>query len=153
MSDSLRPHGLQHTKLPCPSWSLGVCSKSCPLSQWCHPTISFSVVPFSSCPQSFPASGSFPLSLLFASSGQRTGASASLSVLPVNIQGWPPLGLTGLISLQSKELLRVFSNTKVWKHQSIDTHPSLGSNSHIHTWLNGYWKKSQLWLDGPLLAK
>ena len=108
--DSLRPHELQHTRLPCPSPSPGVCSNSCPLSQWCHPIISSSVTSFSSCPQSFPASGSFPMSLLFASGGQCTGGSASTSVLPMNIQGWFPLGLTGLILL-SKGLSRVFSST------------------------------------------
>ena len=105
MSDSLQPHELQHARLPCPSPSPWVCSNSCSLSQWCHPTILSSVTPFSSCPQSFPASGSFPISWLFASGGQSIGASAS--VLPMNIQGWFSLGLTGLISLLSKELLRV----------------------------------------------
>ena len=115
MSDSLGPHGQQHTRLPCSSVSPGVCSNSCALSQWCHPTISSSVAPFSSCPQSFPVSGSFPMSQLFTSGGQRIGASAS--VFPMNIQGWFPLGLTGLISLQSKGLWRVFSSTIVQKHQ------------------------------------
>ena len=105
-SGSLRPHELQHTRLPCPSLSPGACSNSCPLSQWCHPTISFSVVPFSSCPQFFPASGSFPMSQLFASGRQSIGASASTSVFPVNIQGWFPSGLTGLISLVSIGLSR-----------------------------------------------
>ena len=108
MSDSLRPHGLQHTRLPCPSPSPGICSSSCPLSWWCHPTISSSVVPFSSCLQSFPASGSFPVSWLFISGGQSIGALASTSVPPMNIHGWFPLGLTGLIFLQSKALSRVF---------------------------------------------
>ena len=106
MSDSLQPHGLQHTRLPCPALSPGVCSTSCPLSQWCHPTISSSVIPFSSCPQSFPASGSYPMSQLFASGGQSIGASASASVLPMDIQGWFPLGLTGLSSLLTKGLSR-----------------------------------------------
>ena len=106
MSDSLQPHRLQHTRLPCPSLSPGACSNSCPLSQWCHPTISPSVVPFSSCLQSFPASGSFQISQFFSSGGQRTGASASAPVLPINIQGWFPLGLTSLISLLSKGLSR-----------------------------------------------
>ena len=115
MSDSLRPHGLQHARLPCPSLSLGVCSSSCPLSQWCHPTISFSVVPFSLCLQSFPASGAFPMNWLFASGSQSIGASASASVLPMNIQGWFLLGLTGLISWLSEGLSRVFSSTTVWK--------------------------------------
>ena len=116
-SDPLWPHGLQHTKLPCPSPTPGACSNSCSSSQWCHPIISFSVVPFSSCLQSFPASGSFPMSQFCASGGQNTGASASASVLPMNIQDWFPLGLTGLISLQSKGVSRVFSNTPVQKHQ------------------------------------
>ena len=111
VSNSLWLHGLQHTRLPCPSPSPGLCSNSCPSSWWCHPTISSSVAPFSLCPQCFPASGSFSVGLLFTSGGQSTGASASASVLPTNIQGWFPLGLTGLISLQSKELLRVFSST------------------------------------------
>ena len=117
MLDSLWHHGLQHTRFACPSLSPGACSNSCPLSQWCHQTISSSVVPFSSYLQSFPASGSFPMSQLFPSGGQSIGASASTSVLPMNIQGWFPLGLTGLISLQSKGLSRVFSNTTVQKHQ------------------------------------
>ena len=117
MSDSLRPQGLQHARLPCPSQSPGVCSNSCPLSEWCHLTISSSVTPFSSCPQSFPASGSFSMSQIFPSDGQSIGASASASVLPMNIQGWFPLGLAGLVSLLAKELSRVFSSTTVWKHQ------------------------------------
>ena len=114
MSDSLGPHGLQHTRLSCPSPTPGTCSNACPLSQWCHPTISSSVSPFSSCLQSFLASGSFPVSQFFTSGGQSTGTSASASVLPMNIQVWLPLGLTGLI-LQSKGLSRVFSNTAVQK--------------------------------------
>ena len=134
MSNSLQPHGLQHTRLPCPSPSPRACSNSCPLSQWCHPNISSSVVPFSFCFQSFPASGSFPMSRLFASDGQSIGASASASALPMNIQGWFPLGLTGLILL-SKGLSRVFSSTIVWRHQFFSTQPSLWSNSYIHTWL------------------
>ena len=104
MSDTLRPHGLQHSRLLCPPLSPGVCLNSCPLSRWCYPTISPSVAPFSSCPQSFPASGSFPVSQFFTSGSQSTGASVSASVLPVNIQGWFPLGSTGLISLLSKGL-------------------------------------------------
>ena len=116
VSDSLWPHGLQHARLPCPSPSPGACSNSCPSNQWCYPTILSSVVPFSSCLQSFPASGSFPMSWLFTSRGQSIGASASASVLPMNIQGWCLLGLSGLISLQSKGLSRVFSNTTVQKH-------------------------------------
>ena len=112
VSDSLRPHGPQHARPPCPSPTPRACSNSCPWSQWCHPTISSSVIPFSSCLQSFPASGSFPVSQFFASGGQSTGASASTSVLPMNIQDWFPLGFTGLISLQSKRLSRIFSNTQ-----------------------------------------
>ena len=134
VSNSLQPHGLPNARLPCPSPSPGVCSNSCPLSQWCHPTISSSVVPFS-CLQSFPASGSFLMSQLFASGGQSIGASASASVLPMNFQDWFPLGWTGWISLQSKGLSRVFSNTTVQKHQFFGAQPSLWSNSHIHTWL------------------
>ena len=114
VSDSLPPHRLQHGRLPCPSLSPGVCSNLCPLSQWCHPTISYSVTSFSSCPQSFPASGSFPVIQLFASGGQSIGASASASVLPMNIKCWFPLGWTGLISLLSKELSRVFFRTTSW---------------------------------------
>ena len=135
MSDSLWPHGLQYTRLPCPSLSFGACSNSCPLSWWCHSTISSSVVPFSPYLQSFPASGSFLMSQLFASGGQSVGASASALVLPMNIQDWFPLGLTSLISLLSKGLSRVFSNTTVWKHQFFSAQPPLRSNSHIHTWL------------------
>ena len=114
--DSLQPHELQHARLPCPSPTAGVYPKPCPLSWWCHPTISSSVIPFSSCPQSFPASGSFQMSQLFASGGQIIGASASTSVLPVNTQDWSPLGWTGWISLQFKGLSKVFSNTTVQKH-------------------------------------
>ena len=132
MSNSLQPHGLQP---PCPSPTTGVYSNSCPLSQWCHPIISSSVVPFSSRLQSFPASGSFPMSQFFASGGQSIGVSASTSVLPMNIQDWFPLGWTGWISLQSKGLSRVFSNTTVQMHQFLGAQLSLSSNSHIHTWL------------------
>ena len=117
MSDSLRPHGLQCTRLPCPSPTPGVYSNSCPLSWWCHQPISSSVVPYSSCLQSFPASGSFPMSQIFTSGGQSIGVSASTSVLPRNSQDWFPLGWTGWISLQYKGLSRVFSNTTVQKHQ------------------------------------
>ena len=119
MSDSLWPHGLQRASLPCPSPTFRAWSSLCPLSQWCYPTISFSVVSFSSCLQSFPASGSFPMSHLFTSSGQNIGASASASALPKNIQDWVPLELTGWISLQSKGLSKVFSNTTVQKHQVL----------------------------------
>ena len=125
MSNSLWPHGLQHSRLPCPLLSPRVCSNSCPLSQWCHQTISSSLAPFSPCPQSFPASGSFPVSRLFASGGQSIGASASASILSVTIQGWFPLVLTGLISLLSKGFSRVFSSTTIWKHQFFGTQPSL----------------------------
>ena len=123
-SPTLPPHGLQQARLPCPSPTPRACSDSCPLSRWCHPTISSSVVPFS-CLQFFPASGSFPVSWLFKSSGQNTGASASASVLTVNIQDWFPLGLTGWTSLQSKGLSRVFSNTTVEKHQFCSAQLSL----------------------------
>ena len=116
MSDSLWSHGLHHARLPCPSLSPGVCANSCSLSWWCHPTMSSSVAPFSSLLQSFPASGSFPMSQFFTSGGQSFGASTSASVLPMNIQGWFPLGWTGWISLQSKGLSRVFSSTTIWKH-------------------------------------
>ena len=116
VSDSLWPYALQHIRPPCPSPSPGACSNSCPLSQWCHPTISSSVVPFFSCLQSFPTSGSFPVSQFFASGGQSIGALASASVLPMNILDWFLLGLTGLISLQSKGLLRVLSSTTAWKN-------------------------------------
>ena len=135
VSDSLRPHGLQHSRLPYPSPSPGACSNSCPLSQWCHPKISSSVVPFSSCLHSFPASMLFSMSWLFTSGDQSIGAPSSASVLPMNIQDWFSLGWTGWISLQSKGLSRVFSNTTVQKHQFFSTQPSLQPNSHIRTWL------------------
>ena len=135
MSDSLWPHGMQHTKLPFPSPTPGACWNSCPLSQWCHPTISSSVIPISSCLQSFPASESFPVSQLFTSGGQSIGAPASTSVLPKNNQDWFPLGLTDLNFLQCKGLSRVFSNTTVQKHQFFGAQLSLWSNSHIYTWL------------------
>ena len=125
MSDSLRPHGLQHAMPPCPSPTLGACLNSCPLSRWFHPTISSSVIPFSSCLQSCPASRSFQMSQFFTSSGQSLGVSASTSVLPMNIQDWIPLGWTGWISLQSKGLSRVFSNTTVQKHQFFSAQLSL----------------------------
>ena len=135
MYDSLWPHGLQHARLPCPLLSPRICSISCSLSGWCHPAISSSVIPFSSRLQYFPASGSIPMSQLFASGGQSTGVSSSALVLPMNIQDWFPLGWTGWISLQSKGLLRVFSNTTVQKHQFFGAQLSWGSKSHIHTWL------------------
>ena len=121
VSDSLRPHEPQHTRPPCPSPTPRVYPNPCPLSQWYHPTISTSVVPFSSCPQLLPASGSFPVSQLFASGGQSIGVSASTSVLPISTQDWSLLGWTGWISLQSKGLSRVFSNTTVQKHQFFGT--------------------------------
>ena len=134
MSVSLRPHESQHARPPCPSPTSGVYSNSCPSSQWCHPVISSSVVPFSSCPQSLPSSGSFPMSELFTWGGQSTGVSASASALPMNTQDWSPLGWTGWISLQSKGISRVFKTT-VQKHQFFGTQLSSRSNSHIHAWL------------------
>ena len=121
----MQPHGLQRARIPCSSLSPWDCSNTCPLIWWCHPTISFSVALFSSCPQSFPASGSFPMSWLLSSCGQSIGASASASVLPMNIQGWFPSGLTNLVSLLSKGLSRVCSSITVWKHQFFSTQPSL----------------------------
>ena len=135
VSDSLWPHGLQHTRLPHPSPTHGACSNSCPMSWWYHPSISSSAVPFSSHLQSFPASVSFPVSQFFPSGGQSIGTSASASVLPMNTQDCFPLGVTGLIPFQSKGISRVFSNTTVQKHQFFGAHPSLWSNSHIYTWL------------------
>ena len=134
VSDSLQPHESQHTRPPCPSSTPGVHSNSRPSSLWCNPAISSSVVPFSSFPQSFPASESFPVSQLFAWGGQSTGVSALASFLPKNTQGWSPSEWTGWISLQSKGLSRVFSNTTVQKHQFFGTQLSSQSNSHIHTW-------------------
>ena len=134
MSDSLWTHEPQHARPPCPSPTPGVYPNSCPLSQWCHLTISSSVVPFSSCLQSFPTSGSFQMSQLFTSGGQNPGVSALTLVLPMNTQDWFPLGWTGWIFLQSKGLLRVFSNTPVQKHQFFGIQLSSQSNSHIHTW-------------------
>ena len=136
VSDSLWPHGLQQSRLPCPSLSPRVCTNSCLLSHWWHPTISSSVALFS-CSQSFPASESFPISWLFTLGDQNIGASDSASVCSVNIQGRFPLGLTGLVSLLSKGLSRAFSSTTIWKNQFFSTQPSLWSNFHIHTWL---WK-------------
>ena len=133
---TLRPHGLQLARLPCLLPSPGTCLNSCPLSQLCHSTISSSVIPFSSCLQSSPELRSFQMSLFFTSGGQSIGMSASTSVLPINIQYWFPLGLTGWISLQSKGLSRVFSNNPVQMHQFFGTQFSLWSNSHIYTWQN-----------------
>ena len=135
VSDSLQPHEPQHARPSCPSPTLRVHSNSRPLSQWCHPTISSSVIPFSYCLQSFPASGSFPVSHLFTSGGQSIGVSASTSVFTMNIHVWFPLGLTGWIFLQSKGLSSVFSNISVQKQQFVSAQPYLLSNSHIHTWL------------------
>ena len=132
MSDSLRPHESKHARPPCPSPTPGVHSNSRPSSQWCHPAISSSVVPFSSCPQSLPASESFPMSQLFASGGQSTGVSALASFLPKNTQDQSRFEWTGWISLQSKGLSRVFSNTTVQKHQFVSAQLSSQSNSHIH---------------------
>ena len=134
VSDSLWPHESQHTRPPCPSPTPGIYPNPYPLSWWCHPAISSSVIPFYSCPQSLPASGSFPMSQLFAWGGQSIGISASASVLPMNTQDWSPLEWAGWISLQSKGLSRVFSNTTVQKHQFFGTQLSWHSNSHIHTW-------------------
>ena len=157
MSDSLRPHGLQHTLLPCPSPTLRACSNSCPLSRWCHLTVSSFVIPFASHLQSFPASGLFSMSQFFTSDSQSIRVSASASVLPVNIQDWFPLGWTDWISLQSKGLSRIFSNTTVQKYQFFGTQFSLQSNCHIHTWplesrllgeisitLGNHWKSHSL---------
>ena len=150
MSDSLWPHGLQHARPPCPSPTPGVYSNSCPSSQWCHPAISSSVIPSSSCPQSLPASESFPMSQLFTWGSQSIGVSAITSFLPKKSQGWSPSEWTGWISLQSKGLSRVFCNTTVQKHQFFGAQLSSQSDSHIHTWL---LEKPEPWLDGHLLAK
>ena len=134
MSTSFQPHGLQHARLPCPSPTPGTCSNSCLSSQWCHPTISPSVIPLSSCLQSFSASGSFPRSQFFASDGQSIGVSASASVLPMNTHDWFPLGLTGSISLQFKGLSSLLQHHNS-KHHFFSAQLSLQSNSHIHMWL------------------
>ena len=134
VSNYLRPRGPQHARPPCPSPTPGAHSNSCPSSRWCHPAISSSVVPFSSCPQSLQASGSFPMSQLFTWGGQSTGVSALASFLPKKYQGWCPSEWTGWISLQSKGLSRVFSNTTVQKHQFFGAQLSSQSNFHIHTW-------------------
>ena len=135
MSDSLWPHGLQHARPPCSSLAPGVYPNSCPFSWWCHSTISSSVIPFSSCLQSFPASGSFQMSQFFTSGGQSIGVSASASLLPMNTQDWSPFGWTGWISLLSKGLSRVFSNTTVQKHQFFGAQLSLSLTS-----IHDYWK-------------
>ena len=149
VSDSLQPCEPQHARSPCPS--PGAYSNSCPLSQWFHLTISSSVVPFSSCPQSFPTSGSFQMSQLFTSGGQSIGASASTSVLPMNIQDWFALGLNGSISLQAKGLSKVFSNTTVQKH--INSLVLSFLFSPVLTSIHDYWKNHSPWWDGPLLTK
>ena len=146
MSNSLWPHGLLQARLPCPSLAPGLCSKLMSIDL-VMPSISSSDALFSSCPQPFPASGSFPMNQLITSGGHSTGALAS--GLPMNIQGWFPLGLTGLISLLSKGLSRIFSSPTIQKHQFSNTQPSLWSNSHIHTWL----LEKQLWLYGALSEK
>ena len=142
---SLQPNGLWPTRLSCVSLTPRVCSNSCPLSWGCHPIISSSATLFSSCSEYFPASGSFPVSRFFASGDHSIGAPASASILPMNSQGWFPLGLTDLISLLSKELSRVFFNTTIWKHQFFGAQPCLWSNFHICMWL---LEKPQLWLYG-----
>ena len=144
------PHGLQHTRLSCPSSSLGIHSNSSPLNWWCHSSISSSVTPFSSCPQSFPASGSFPVSWLFTSGGQCIGASTS--VLPMNIEGWLPLGLTGLITLLSKGLSRVFHSTTVWKHQFFSTQPSCLLYGPTLTFVHDYRKNHSFDYGSALLT-
>ena len=141
VSNSLQPHVLQHTRPPYPSSTTGAYSNSCPLSWWCHPIISSSVVPFSSCLQSFPASGSFPMGQFFASGGQSIGVSPS--VLPMNIQDWFPLGWTGWVSLQSKRLSRVFFNTTVQNHQFVSTMISFLYSPTL-TSIHDYWKKHSL---------
>ena len=141
MSDSLCPHELQHARPPCPSQTPRVYSNSCPSTRWCHPAISSSVVPFSSCPQPLLASGSFPMSQLFAWGGQSFGVSASASVLPVNTQDWSPLGWTGWISLQSKGVSRVFSNTIVQKHQFFSAQLL---HSPTLTSIYNHWKNHSL---------
>ena len=150
MYNSLRPHGLQHARLLCLPPSLRVCSNSCPLSQWCHLTLLSSAAPFCFCLQSFPTSGAFPMNQLFTSGGQSIRASVSASVLPMNSQGWLPLGLSGLIFLQSEGLSSTFSSTTIQKHQFFGTQPFLWSNSHIYTW---WLEKNHNWLYGPLSAK
>ena len=150
VSDSLRPHESQHARPPCPSPTLGVHSNSCPLSQWCHPSISSFVILLSSCPKSLPTSESFPMSQPFTWGGQSIGVSAAASVLPKKSQGWSPSEWTGWISLQSRGLSRVFSNTTVEKYQFFGAQLSSQINFHIRTWS---LEKPEPWLDGPLLAK
>ena len=150
VANFLPPYGLQHARPPCPPWTPGIYSNLCTLSQWCHPAISSSVVPLSSCLQSFKATGSFQMSHVFESAGQSIVVSALASVFPMTLQDWFSLGWTGWISLQSKGHWRVFSNKAVQKHQLFETQLSLECNFHTHTWL---LEKTTLWQDGPLLAK
>ena len=150
MSDSLRPHEPQRARLPCPSPTPRVHPNPCPSSPWCHPTISSSVIPFSSCPQSFPASRSFQMSQLFTWGGRSIEVSASTSVLPMKTQDWSPLGWTGWISLQSKGLSRVFSNPQF---KSINSSALSFLHSPTLTSIHDHWKNHKPWLDGPLLAK
>ena len=151
-ANSLQPHGLQHARLPCPSPTPRACWNSCPSSWWCHPTISFSVVPFSFCLQSFPASGSFPVSQFFTSGGQSIRVSASASILPVNIPDWFPLGWTGWISLQSKGFSRVFSNTTVQKHQFFGAQLSFSKKANVFQ-LRRKWCSKTFLIIGSLLSK
>ena len=153
VSDSLRPHGLQHTRLLCPSLSPGVCSDSCPLSRWCHSTISSPVALFSSCPPSFPASGSFPVSLLFTSGGKIIGVSATASVLPMNIQCWFPLGLAGLISLLSKGLIRVFFSSAIWKFMGMAGISSPVTSPFLHHLLVAFSCLCQVSFFLPLMTQ
>ena len=154
MSNSLWPHESQHARPPCPSPTPRVHLNPCSLSRWWHPTISSSIIPFSSCPQSLPATGSFPMSQLFAWGGQSIGVSASTSFLTMNTQDWSPLGWTGWISLQSTGLSRVFSNTTVQKHQFFGAKLSSQSNSHIHTWAQatntGYYSYHQIFKENKV---
>ena len=150
VSDSLRPHESQHTRPPFPSPTLGVNSNSCPSSQWCHPTISSSVIAFSSCPQSLPTSGPFPMSQLFTWGGQSIGVSASASVLPMNTQDWSPFGWTGWIPLQSKGSQE---SSPAPQFKSINFSVLSFLHSPTLTSIHDYWKKPQTWLDRPLLVK
>ena len=153
MSDSLQPHGLHHTRLPCLSLSPGVCSNSCPLSLWFYLSISSSAAPLSFCHQSFPASRPFPMSWLLASGSQTIGTSASASVLPMNIQGWFPLGLTGLISLLSKGLSKVFSSTTIWKHLFCSTQAFWWSQWKFHGCLKLNFSGNFMRLSSPMKGK
>ena len=146
MSNSLQPHGLQHARFPCPLLCPKVYTNLCPLSQWCHPMISSSDIPFSCCHQYFPSSGSFPMSRFFTSGGQSIGVSALTSVLPMNTQDWSPLGWTGWISLQPKGLSRAFSSTTIRKHQFFSAQPSLWSNSHVCNMTTGKTVSLTIWI-------